>query len=75
MPSQLEYVQAQVMQLTAAERGQLLERLIASLDTDPEVEAAWEQLADQREADVEAGLVQLLPGDEVMASLRARLVR
>lgn len=75
MPSQLEYVQAQAMQLTPAERNQLLERLIISLDTDPEVEAAWEQLADQREADIEAGLSQFIPGDEVMASLRARLAR
>jgi len=75
MLSQLEYVQAQVMQLTPAERNQLLERLIISLDTDPEVEAAWEQLADQREADIEAGLAQFMPGDEVMARLRARLAR
>lgn len=75
MLSQLEYVQAQAMQLTPAERNQLLERLILSLDADPEVEAAWEQLADQREADIEAGLAQYLPGDEVMADLRARLAR
>lgn len=75
MLSQLEYVQAQAMQLTPAERNQLLERLIISLDTDPEVEAAWEQLADQREADIEAGLAQFIPGDEVMARLRARLAR
>lgn len=75
MLSQLEYVQAQVMQLTPAERNQLLERLIISLDADPEVEAAWEQLADQREADIEAGLAQFIPGDEVMARLRARLAR
>lgn len=75
MLSQLEYVQAQAMQLTPAERNQLLERLIISLDTDPEVEAAWEQQADQREADIEAGLAQFIPGDEVMARLRARLAR
>ena len=58
MPTQLEIVQAQAMQLTLAERGELLERLITSLDTDPKVEAAWEQLADQREAEVAAGLSQ-----------------
>ena len=75
MPTQLEIVEAQVMQLTPAERNHLLERLIVSLDTDPEVEAAWEQLADQREAELEAGLAQALPGDEVMARLRARLAR
>jgi len=75
MPTQLEIVQAQAMQLTLAERGELLERLITSLDTDPKVEAAWEQLADQREAEVAAGLSQFVPGDEVMTRLRARLAR
>jgi putative addiction module component (TIGR02574 family) len=75
MPTRLEIVEAQVLQLTPAERNHLLERLIVSLDTDPDVEAAWEQLADQREADLEAGLAQALPGDEVMTRLRARLAR
>lgn len=75
MPTQLEIVQAQAMQLTLAERGELLERLITSLDTDPEAEAAWEQLADQREAAVATGLSQFIPGDEVMTRLRARLAR
>jgi hypothetical protein len=75
MPTQLEIVQAQAMQLTLAERGELLERLIVSLDVDPEVEAAWEQLADQREAELDSGLARDLPGDEVMTRLRARLAR
>ncbi|MDD5027902.1 MAG: addiction module protein [Rhodoferax sp.] len=73
MPSQLEYVQAQAMQLTPAERNQLLERLITSLDSDLEVEAAWEQLADQREADIAAGRSHWIPGDEAMRQLSARL--
>lgn len=71
--SQLEYVEAQVMQLTPAERNHLLERLINSLDTDPEVEAAWEQVADQREADLENGLAQEIPFEEAMLQLRSRL--
>ncbi len=75
MPSQLEYVEAQVMQLSIAERNHLLERLILSLDTDPEVEVAWEQLADQREAEIEAGRSHWIPGDEAMQQLRARLER
>ena len=73
MMSQLEYVEAQVMLLTPAERNHLLERLIVSLDTDPEVEAAWEQVADQREADLDAGLAQEIPFEEAMIQLRARL--
>ena len=73
MPTQLELVEAQVMQLSPAERNHLLERLIVSLDTDPEVEAAWEQLADQREAELDAGSVEEIPFEEAMLQLRARL--
>ena len=73
MPTQLEIVEAQAMQLSPAERNHLLERLIVSLDADPEVEAAWAQLADQREAELEAGLVKEIPFEEAMLQLRARL--
>jgi putative addiction module component (TIGR02574 family) len=73
MPTQLELVEAQAMQLSPAERNHLLDRLIVSLDPDPAVEVAWEQLADQREADIKAGLSHYLPGDQVIAELRARL--
>lgn len=75
MPSQLEYVEAQVMQLSPAERNHLLERLITSLDVDAEVEAAWDKVADEREADIAAGRAHWIPGDEAMQQLRARLVR
>lgn len=74
MPSQLDYVEAQVMQLSTAERNHLLERLINSLEADPEVEAAWDQVADQREADIASGRSHWIPGDEAMCQLRARLV-
>ena len=73
MPTQLEYVEAQVMQLSPAERNHLLERLIISLEADPEVEAAWEQLTDQREAELESGLAQEIPFEEAMLQLRAKL--
>ena len=75
MPSQLEYVEAQVMQLSPAERNHLLERLIHSLDVDAEVEAAWDKVADEREADIAAGRAHWIPGDEAMQELRARLMR
>jgi putative addiction module component (TIGR02574 family) len=73
MPSQLEYVQAQVMQLSPAERNHLLEHIFLSLDTDAEVEAAWDKVADEREEDIAAGRSQWIPGDEAMQQLRARL--
>ena len=75
MPSQLEYVAAQVMQLSPVERNHLLERIFLSLDADADLEAAWEKVADEREADIAAGRAHWVPGDEAMQQLRARLVR
>jgi hypothetical protein len=75
MPTQLKYVQAEVMQLSAAERNHLLEHIFLSLDADAEVEAAWDKVADQREADVAAGRSEWIAGHVAMQQLRARLVR
>ena len=51
----------------------MLERVIASLDLDPEVEEAWEQEAARREAQLAAGSAAIVPGHEAIARLRARL--
>lgn len=45
MSARLEVLESEVLRLTLAERSHLLQRLIASLDTDPEVEAAWDREA------------------------------
>ena len=50
MSTNLEILEAEVLQLPPDERSHVLERLIASLDSDPEVEEAWEREADRREA-------------------------
>jgi putative addiction module component (TIGR02574 family) len=71
----LEILEAEVLQLAPADRTHLLERLIASLDSDPEVEEAWEREADRREAELESGSIAAVPGPEAMARLRARLSR
>ncbi len=71
----LEILEAQVMQLEGADRAHLLERLIWSLDKDPEVEAAWEREIDRREAELEAGTATLIPMEEAMARLRARYIK
>jgi hypothetical protein len=75
MNSNLEVLEAEVLKLTPADRSHLLERLIASLDSDPEVEAAWEREADRRETLLESGSVVEVPGSEAMNRLRSRLVR
>ena len=71
----LEALEAEVLKLAPADRSHLLERLIASLDADPEVEEAWEREADRREAELDSGVVAAVPGDEALARLRSRLSR
>ncbi|MFP5461222.1 MAG: addiction module protein [Gammaproteobacteria bacterium] len=72
MPSTLEALQGEVLRLSPADRARLLDRLIASLDADADVEAAWDQLADAREKELEAGSVQAIPVELVVARLEAR---
>lgn len=72
MPVTLEVLQAQVMSLSKADRARLLERLIASLEVDVEAEALWEQMAEQRDAELESGAAAPVPLEDAMARLRTR---
>ncbi len=72
MSSTLEVLQAQVMSLSKEDRSRLLERLVASLEVDVEAEEEWEQLAAQREAELESGAVIGIPLEDAMAQLRSR---
>lgn len=75
MNTHLEILEAEVMQLPLADKSHLLERLIATLDVDEEHQKAWNSVADQREAELDAGLAVEVPSEEAMARLRARLAR
>ena len=75
MSTSLEVIEAEVLQLTPLERSHLLERLIASLDADPEVEAAWAQEADRREAELASGSISAVSVQEAITRLRSRLAR
>jgi putative addiction module component (TIGR02574 family) len=75
MSTNLEILEAEALKLAPADRSHLLERLIASLDSDPEIEQAWELEADRREAELESGAATAVPGHEAMARLRSRFVR
>ena len=72
MPTHIEVLEAEVLSLSSAERARLLERLIASLDADPEIEEAWVAEAQRREGQINRGSTAAVPGDEAMARLRAR---
>lgn len=73
MSSQLESVEAEAMKLTAEERAQLADRLIASLFEDAEIEDAWEVEVERRIAEIEAGRSKLIPASEAIARARAAL--
>lgn len=72
MPISLEALQAEVLRLSPSDRSRLLERLIVSLDSDAEVEAAWDAVADARENEVSSGAVSAVPLEEAMTRLEAR---
>jgi putative addiction module component (TIGR02574 family) len=57
MSSTVEALEAEALRLSAAERARLVERLIASLDIDPEVEEAWAAEVERRNAEIESGAV------------------
>lgn len=71
MSSTVEALEAEALQLSAAERARLVERLIASLDADPEVEDAWAAEVERRNAEIESGAVSLISGSEALARLKA----
>lgn len=63
----------QILSLPAEERVRLAERLLASFEPGPEIQAAWMQVARKRRDEVLSGKVQLVPGNEALARIRARL--
>lgn len=73
MPTSIETLEAEVMNLPAAERAHLLERLVNRLDVDPDVEQSWQDITDERDAELQAGTATPVPGAEAIARLQARL--
>jgi len=71
MSSTVEALEAEALRLSSGERARLVERLIASLDTDPEIEEAWAAEVERRHAEIERGAVSLIPGPETLAKLRS----
>jgi putative addiction module component (TIGR02574 family) len=67
----VEALEAEAMNLPVAERVRLVEKLIVSLDAEPDVEAAWAAEVERRHAEIESGAVALLPGADTLARLKA----
>jgi hypothetical protein len=73
MPIPIDVLEAEALSLPQADRSRLIDRLIASLETDPEWAAAWSAEADLREARIERGESSWVPGQEAIDRMRAQL--
>lgn len=67
----VEILEAEALNLPVAERARLIEKLIVSLDTEPDVEDAWAAEVERRHAQIESDAVSLLPGAETVARLKS----
>ncbi len=73
MTMTLDALESEVLNLPVAARAHLMNRLIASLDADPEIQAEWAAEAERRDAEITSGQGKLIPGEEAIARLRAQL--
>ena len=78
MAAILKEIESQALQLSPQERGELIHRLIISLEGEPEespetIARAWDEEITRRVADMEAGRTQWIPADEVMTRLRTKI--
>jgi putative addiction module component (TIGR02574 family) len=73
----VEQLANEAMQLPAASRAELAERLVESLDTAEltEIDKLWIAEAIRRRDEVRQGLVKTIPGDEALAQVRRSLGR
>jgi putative addiction module component (TIGR02574 family) len=73
MSTPVHDLEAEVLSLPPEDRARLLERLIASFEPQSRSQRAWLELARRRQADVKSGAAHMVPGDEALARVRARL--
>jgi putative addiction module component (TIGR02574 family) len=73
MPTPVHDLEAEVLSLPPEDRARLIERLIASFEPKSSAQRAWLDVALRRQADVKAGKVAMVPGDEALARVRARI--
>ncbi|MDR3393406.1 MAG: addiction module protein [Parasulfuritortus sp.] len=74
----LEELEAQALKLSPGERSELIHRLVVSLDGEPdgspeEIAQAWDKEIARRVADMDAGRTKWIPGEDVMAEIRAKI--
>jgi len=73
MSTPVHDLEAEVLGLPAEDRARLLERLIASFEPKSPAQRAWVEAVVRRQAEVKSGKIAMVPGDEALARVRARL--
>ena len=68
----IDQLERELLGLPAPERARLAERLLASLDDESSLERKWYDEAERRLAELKAGVVREVPGDEVFRKLGTR---
>lgn len=74
----VEELESKARELSVRERGELISRLIASLEGEPdgtpeEIAAAWDEEIARRVEDMEAGRVEWISHEQVMAEVREKI--
>lgn len=74
MAARLKELEDQALQLTPQERGELIRRLIVSLEGPPDdtpeaIAQAWDEEIARRVAEIDAGTAELIPHEQVFAEL------
>ena len=70
----VETLEVAALQLSSADRARLVDRLIATLDADPEVEEAWAAEVERRQSEIENGTISLLQGAQSLAKLKVQFL-
>jgi putative addiction module component (TIGR02574 family) len=72
MPMTAQQIEAEAMKLSPEERADLADKLWLSVNSQEEVDAASEVEIERRMRQIDAGEVETIPVEEVMAKLRAK---
>ena len=73
--TELDAIEATILQLPQTDRAHLAERLLASLDDDDEILTAWIAEAEKRADALSRGNTTCMPIDQAMLKARAGLTR
>ena len=75
MAANFDDILSAALSLSPGARAMLADHLLESLDAQEEkrIDAVWAEEAEQRAKAIDEGRAKLIPGEEVMAELRARV--